>query len=226
MAISRPPPPQKKDSGMGCLGCGCLILVAILLVLVGLAGGLAFFLYKDAVAVTSSAPAAFPPYNGSDDIYASAQKKISDFNQAVGTGNPATLTLSADEINSMLAHDRDLNRMHARYLVELNGDEARLQGSVPTDSIALIAPFIQGRYVNADATFALTFNTDSKTVGLDLHKMQIGDTPVPQNALPTMQVELYPWINMLLQKYPAASNALKAATTVGVKNGQFVIVTK
>jgi hypothetical protein len=211
---------------MGCFGCGCLILIVILLVLVGLVGGIGYFSYKQVLAISSSAPATFPPYNGSDDIYTGAQKKIDAFNQAVGTGNFASLTLSADEINAMIAHDPDLAKVQARLLVTLTGDEARLQGSIPTDSVWLLNKEIPGRYLNIDTTFAITFNNDTKMVGLDLHEAELGDTPIPPNALPTLQAELMPSLNTFLRKFPASRNALAAAKTVTIKDGQFVIETK
>ena len=192
----------------------------------GLIGGIGYFGYKQLLAYSSDGPAAIPPYNGIDDIYTGAQKKIDAFNQAVGTGNSASLTLSADEINAMIAHDPDLAKAQARVLISLDGNEARLQGTVPTSSIPFLSQEMPGRFLNLDTTFAITFNDDTKSVGLDLHKAQLGDTPLAPNSLPTLGAELTPSLNTFLQKYPAAKNALQAAKTVAIKDGQFVIETK
>ena len=209
---------------MGCFGCGCAILLVLLFLLLGLAGGLGYFSYRYLLGVTSTAPAEIPAFNGSDDIYTGAQKKIDAFNQDVNNAKASTLTLSSDEINSLIAHDPTLARLHVRALVTMTGDEARLQGTLPTDAF----PFgmLKGRYFNLDATFALTFNSDTKVVGLDLHKVMVGETQVPENSLPSLQAELTPGLNAQLQKIPATRNALEVAKTVAVKDGQLVIETK
>jgi hypothetical protein len=227
MALQRTPPPQQqppKKSGMGCLGCGCLLVVVIFLVLAGLVGGLFYFGYKELYSLTSAAPAPVPPFTGSDDIYAGAQKKIDTFNQDVGTGKASSLTLSGDEINSLIAHDPDLIRLQIHLLATLTNDQARLQGSIPTNAFG--TQFLADRYANFDATFGLVFNSDTKRLDTNLHKLQIGDSTVPENALPTVDSEFLPWIEVLINRYPAAKNAIAAAQTVAIKDGQLVVETK
>jgi hypothetical protein len=226
MALQRPPPPQQKKSGLGCFGCGCVILLVILFLLLGLVAGMSYFGYKGLVSMTSSAPADIPAYNGSEDIYTGAEKKIDAFNQDVNNAKPSTLTLNSDEINSIIAHDPDLTKRQIRVQVTLTGDEARVESILPTDSIPFVSNFVKGRYLNLDTTFALTFNSDTKMVGLDLHKMALGETPVQQSSLPAMQAEVMPFINTQLRRYAACKNALEVAKTVAVKDGQLVIETK
>jgi hypothetical protein len=225
MAISLPPPPKKKKkSGLGCLGCGCLIVAVILLLFGALVGGLGYMGYKEAVLVTSTAPAAFAPYNGSDDIYAGAQKKLETFNEAVGTGNPGSLTLNADEINAEFAHDQALSRYHARLLVSMQGDQARFQFSMPTDAFFL--GLLKGRYVNLDVTFGINFADDSKNIVFDLHQAQIGDITLPTTALPGLDANLTQVANQQFRKIPAVSNVIDVAKTIEIKDGQLVIETK
>ena len=213
---------------MGCLGCGCLIILVLLLLLVGLAGGVAYFGYKQAVTFTSTAPATFPPYNGSDDIYTGAQKKIAAFNQDVGTGKSSSLTLSADELNALLSHNIDSNpglkKIHPQVLLSLDGDQARIQGSVPLDAV----PFglFTGRYFNLDATTGLSFNADTKFIKFEFHKLQIGEINVPDNSLPAMQANFSQSLNQKLRENTAVWNVLQVAKTVAIRDGQFVIETK
>lgn len=209
---------------MGCCGCGCAILLVLVFLFLGLVGGSGYLLYKYVLSVTSTAPADIPAFNGTDDLYAGAQKKVDAFNQDVNNAKPSTLTLSSDELNSLIAHDPDLMRAHACLLVTLDGDEAHLQATMPTDAVPY--GLLKGRYLNVDTTFALTFNSDTKMVGLDLHKAMLGDTPVPATSLPTVQAEIMPALNSQLQKIPATRNVLAVAKTVTIKDGQFVIETK
>ena len=225
MALVQPQPPQKKK-GLGCLGCGCAILLAILLLVLAFFGAVAYYSYHELALLSSPVAMDIPAYAGSDDVYNGASKKIADFNQAVGTGNPGSLTLSADEINSLIAHNPDLARYHVRAVVTLNGDEAHLEGTVPTSSIPFVRALVKDRYLNLDATFALTFNSDTKMIGIDLHKMQLGETEWPTNQLPTLQAEIDPGINTAIRKNRQAANALLAAKTVTIRDGNFVIETK
>jgi hypothetical protein len=224
MAIQTPPPQKQKKSGLGCFGCGCLIVIVILLLVAGLVGGVCYFAYRSAYNATSAEPAAIPAFSGGDDVYAGAEKKLDAFNQSVTTGQAATLTLSSDELNALIAHDPTLAKKKVHLLVTLTGEEARLQGSVPTSDF----PFglMPNRYLNFDATFGLTFNSDTKHVGTSMHKLQVGDSELPDNALPTVDAELMPWIEILIDQSPAAKHAVQAASTIQIKDGQFVVVTK
>ena len=226
MALQSPPPPAKRTKGLGCLGCGCAILLAILFLILGLVGATAYFLYREALVVTSTAPLEVPAYAGGDDVYTGAEKKLDAFNQDVGTGKASSLTLSADEINALLAHDPDLARLKSHLVVTLNGDEAHLEGTIPTSTIPVVRAAVKDRYFNVDARFTVTFNSDTKLVGTDLHRVRLGDTDWPTNQLTTMQAEIEPFINSSLKRNPQASNALQAAKTVTIRDGQFVIETK
>ena len=136
----------------------------------------------------------------------------------------SSLTLSGDEINSVIAHDPDVARLQMHLFVTLTGDQARVQGSIPTNSFGM--RLISDRYLNYDATFGITFNSDTKRIDTNLHKMQIGDSSLPESALPTMDAEFLPWIEMLINHYPAAKNAVAAAKTITIKDGQLLIETK
>ena len=225
MALQPPPAPARKK-GLGCLGCGCAVLLALLFLILGLFGTAGYFLYREGLVVTSTAPLDVPAYAGGEALYDATEKKIDSFNQDVGTGKASTLTLTADEINGLLAHDPDLSKLQAHTVVTFNGDEVHLEGTMPTDAMPVVRSVLKDRYLNIDATFTLTFNSDTKLVGVDLHKVRLGDTDWPTNQLTTLQAEIEPGINSSLKKNQQLSNALQAAKTVTIRDGQFVIETK
>jgi hypothetical protein len=227
MAIQQPlQPAPKKKSGMGCLGCGCLILVLIFLLIAGLAAGVVYMGFKGLNGFSSAQPLAFTPYSGGEDNYANAQKKITAFNQDVSASRTSTLTLSADEINSLIAHTDGLKQFHAQVLVSMQGDELRLQGEIPTDFVPFINLGVKNRYFNLDATTGVSFNSDTKEIELDLHKLQFGDTVVPQNSLASLQASFSQSLNQQLQQNPGANSLLQHTQSITIKDGQFVIETK
>lgn len=225
MALQNPPPPRQKK-GMGCFGCGCVIVIVLLLLLGGLAAGSTYFGFKALVGMTSSAPAEFPPFNGSENVYQGAQKKIAAFNQDVNIHKPSSLTLSADEINALIAHNPNLSAYQAHILVSMAGDEARLQGSMPTDMIPYLNGWIKGRYINLDTSFALSLNPDTKAIGVELRKGQLGDQVLPANTLLSLQAQLDQSLNSQLQKNGSNKAFLEQAKTVAVRDGQLVIETQ
>jgi hypothetical protein len=228
MTISRPAPPKKEKSGLSCFSCGCLIVIVLFLLLVGLVGGAGYFGYKQVYAITSEAPATFPAASGNDDLLASAEKKIDAFNQLVSTGNPASLTLSADEINAILYHNMQTSpkaqEFHPRFLVTLNGEEAQLQGTAELDAVP--TGLFKGRYLNFDVTSGITFNADTKFIDFQFHQLQLGLINVPESSFPAMQANFSQSINQRLRDNKDIWNVLQVAKTVAIRNGQFVVETK
>jgi hypothetical protein len=104
-----------KKRGLGCCGCGCFILGLLALLALALGAGSAYLTYNGAFKITSEVPATIPSYDGGDDVYNSTKQKMSGFNHDVQNQLAATIQLSADEINTMIAHDPDFtkNNVHA-----------------------------------------------------------------------------------------------------------------
>jgi hypothetical protein len=225
MSVSTPPPPvQKKKSGMGCLGCGCLVLVLLVLLFVGLVAGGSYFIYEKMVGLTSTTPADVPSFNGSDDVYNAAQQKLAAFAHDVQNHQAATIQLSADEINTLIARDPEMIRKKAHLFVTLTNDVAQVQGSIPTS--AFTQGILQDRYFNFDTTFGLGFNSDAKNLDLTLHHLQVGDQTTSPNLLPTVQLELAALLNAKLQQNPTTKNFLQQAKSIEVKDGQLMIETQ
>jgi len=225
MSISTAPvpaPPKKK--GLGCLGCGCLILVLLVILFLGLVGGGCYFGYTKAVSATSTAPAAIPSFSGNDDLYNTAQQKIVAFGHDIKNHQAATIQLSADEINTLIAHNPNVIGQKVHLFVTLTDDRAQVQGSIPTNVFA--QGLLKGRYLNFDTTFDLGFNSDSKSLDLALYHLQIGDQTMPKNLLPTLQGELNPLLNAELQAYPGTKDLFQQAKSIQIKDGELVIVTQ
>jgi hypothetical protein len=225
MSISTTPlPAPPKKRGIGCLGCGCLVLALLVILFAGLMTGGFYMGYKKIAGLTSTTPAAIPSFDGGDDVYNAAEEKIRAFGHDVENHQAATIQLSADELNTLIARNPAFIQQKAQLFVTLTDDQARIQGSIPTN--ALIQGIFTGRCLNFDTTFGLGFDSDTKSLEVTLHHLQISDQTMPQNLLPTMQAEFAPFLNAALQKNPETKNFLDQAKSVGITNGELVLETQ
>jgi hypothetical protein len=226
MSISTTPPPAAppKKKGMGCLGCGCLILVLLVILFFALVGGGSYMAYQKMLGFTSMTPADVPKFTGTDDVYNTAEQKVTEFGQDLKNHQPATLHLNADEINALLDKNPDLARQNAHFFVTLTNDQAKVQGSMRTDAFAFGA--MKNRYFNFNTTFGVHFNAAAKNIDIDLHDLQLSDTVIPANLIPTMQTEMTVFLNLTLQKDAAGNNLLQQAKSIAIENGELVVTTQ
>jgi hypothetical protein len=228
MTTPTPPPAPgapvvivEKKSGMGCFGCGCLILLVLLVLFLGLAGGISYWAYNKASAFTSPAASTVKTFDGGDDLYHAATQKLSDFDQASQHHQPATLQLSADEINTLIARDHDFADNNIHVFVTMTDDKADVQISFPANALQL--NLFKGRYINGESSFGINFDAASKTLDFIPSTLRLGDQEVPKDLLPTLQSELVPVINQLLQGDPEGKVILDQAKSIEIKNSLLTI---
>jgi hypothetical protein len=151
-------PPRRK--GLGCFARGCLILLVFAIVLLiacfaGMYWGLhrhsALFYGSFWLAKTHSiadAPAAVPEFSASDQQTQSVRERWQDFEQRSRAGQAAEIDLSGDDINSLVAANRDLR---GKVFASIEGNQLRLQISTP------IGQFLgrPGCYFNGDVAIEL-----------------------------------------------------------------------
>ncbi len=135
-----------------------------------------YLAYNEGMKLTTTTPADITNVDGGDTVFRSAQQKIADFNHDVKNRQAATLTLSADEINTLIAENPEVKSRNIRANVVFSGKEARLQCSVPTDSITPLRGSLPGRYANFDTTFEVQFDPGTKSIIFDFRKLAIGPT--------------------------------------------------
>lgn len=234
MAIGTPPPPAKKKSGCGCFGCGCAILVVIAVLLLGGIGATVYFAFQGISSVSSPAAADIPAFTESGGDYQQVQQKLASFQKSIDQNEPAAVHLSATDINSLLAHNPDVARNNVRAYVSLDGSIARLQMSMPSDSI--VPGMLKGRYFNIDTSFTVNYDFATKQVLLDPQVLQIGDKQLigpntthsslsgnyMKSALPAFNQSF----NQALRKNSGTAEILDRAQTITVQNGELVIETK
>ncbi len=237
MSIQGPPAPQQKKSGLGCCGCGCIVLGVILLLVLAFVGLVIYACYEGALAFTTTTPASFTMTTESDDVYQGAEKKIAAFNQSVNSHQPTSLTLNSDEVSAIIQHNPALAKLQAKANVTMTDDQAHVQFSMPTGSGVM--GLLKDRYVNLDTSFSVSFDPDQHNIIFSPKTLQIGDMillgpgadPATSANLSHSFTDQGPGsfnygFNQQMHKDPASENLLEQIKTITIQNGQLVIETQ
>jgi hypothetical protein len=189
----------------------------------GLIGGGFYVAHRAIYNLTSPTAATIPTFDGGDDVYNGAEQKINDFNQSVQQNQPASLHLSADEMNTLIARDASFAMLKDRLFLAATGDQANAQASMPLDAV----PFglFKGRFLNFDATCSFNFDAGTHTVQVTLRSLKLGDQVIPDGNLAPLQQECETFLNTELQKNPAFKNIADHAKTFEIKDGELVVET-
>ncbi len=177
------PPPRK---GLGCFARGCLILVGfgVVLAIACFAGVYWGFQRHSAVVhgvywltkthSIAEAPAPVPEFTASDQQVQLTQERCQEFEQKARAGQPAEIELTADDINSLIATNRDAR---GKIFVSIQENRMRLQTSVP------LGEFIgrSGYYFNGDVTIELKGAESLENP--QLNRIVVNGEPVPQDLL-------------------------------------------
>jgi hypothetical protein len=226
MSVSTPPPVVvvKEKRGPGCLGCGCGILIVLLLLVAVLLGAMLYEIKQKGTAVTTSTPATIPTFDGGDAMYQTANQKLNDFTNALQNGQPGSLQLSADEINTLIAHNPAVASYGAHAFVTLPDNAVDLKASVSGDAIPL--GLLKGRYGNFEANFTPAFDPESKALSFTVHQLKSGDQVMSPDELASLQTEIDSLLQIELQQSPSGKNFLDHAKSITIQNGQLDIETQ
>lgn len=218
------PAPVKKKSGMGCFGCGCLIFIILLLLALGALGIIAYELDAGFSTLTSPAPTTIQSYDAGDDAYAATKQKMTAFSHDLNQHLPATIHLSGNEINTLLAHEPDLTKNNIRFFVTIEKDEARIQSSIPTS--IMTRGWIKDRYLNGDVSFGLHFDPAGKQLNLSLQNVRFNDQDMPKANRPGVENLINFMFTPLLESDTTFALILQQAKTIEIKDGELVIETQ
>ena len=211
------PPPRK---GLGCFARGCLILVVFGIVLaIACLGGLYWGLQRHSAIVhsifwlakthsISEAPAPVPQFAASAEQIQATQERWRDFKQKARAGQPAEIELTADDINTLIAANRD-----ARWkaFVSIAGNRLRIQASVPLGEF-LGRP---GYYFNGDITAQL--NGSQSLEHPQLSQIVVNNEPVPKDFLS------WKYHSRRLQDYLADYRDSYDVGTIEIRDGKLIL---
>ena len=211
-------PPRQK--GLGCFARGCLILFlfAIVLAIACFAGMYWGFQRHSAIvhgiywlAKTHSIaaePVPVPEFTGSDTQIQSVRERWQDFEQKTRAGQAAEIELTADDINALIAANRDVQR---KVFVSIDGNQLRFQASVPFGEV-LGRP---GYYFNGDIT--VEFNGAEPLDNPQLNRIVVNGEQVPSDLLN------WKYRSRRLHEYLADYQNSYDIGTIEVRDGKLIV---
>ncbi len=163
---SLPPPlpsqPVRRPRGLGCFVKGCLLTITILMLCgVGI-GAVGLFLYKSAHAYYTEQPVPVRAFAATDEQYQAVLAKLQPFNEAMNEGRAATVELTADDLNTLIARQPQLAALRGRTFMDIVNGQLVVDLSFPLTDDNSPAQ----RYINARTTFDASFATGKLTLAL------------------------------------------------------------
>ena len=210
-------PPRK---GLGCFVRGCLIVLVFAIVLAiacfaGMYWGLhrysALFYGSYWLAKTRSiaeAPGSVPEFGASGQQAQSIRERWQDFQQKTRAGQPAEIELSGDDINSLIATNKDVR---GKVFASVDGNQLRLQASVP------IGGFLgrPGYYFNGDVIIQL--NGAQSPDNPQFKRITINGEQVPTDFLN------WKYRTRQLREYLAEQRDAYEIGTIEIRDGKVIL---
>lgn len=207
-------PPAKK--GHGCL-FWLAIAAGVALLSVAIIGMALWHQYRKLQAATSDKPQTIAVAPPSADMARTAQDKVTRLTEAVRRNTSDTFNFSGDELNALLATSPQLADVRGKTAFAIQGQQLSANVSLPLDAL----PGLQGRFLNAQVDVELTF----KDGVLDLYLRNIRPT---SGELPAALLSAVQSVNLgeQIRRNPEAAKALGAFTSIDIRDGQMVLVTR
>ena len=147
---SYPPPPTRR-AGLGCFTKGCLSTLTVLLLLGLLFGVLFWYVARGLAPFLSPQAALVRVYNATDEQYLAVREKVDPFIDAARAGQPATLSLSADELNTLVARDPLFDPLRGKAYFSIGKDQlcadTSFQVNQEMESMAQGPVYFRGRVI-------------------------------------------------------------------------------
>jgi hypothetical protein len=167
-------PEPRKGFPWGCLIGGCLSILLLAIIAVGVAVYFAFNFYNTQIEkYTSATPAAIPMVEFTEEKIADVEKRVDSFKKSLEPGaQPEELVLTADDINALISKQEEL-KGHA--YITIHDGEITGEISYPTDGIM----GAKGRYFNGEVTLSASMEDGVLIVKLEDAKVNGESLPEP-----------------------------------------------
>jgi len=211
---------QTPKPHRGCFFYGCITgVVLLVLVLAGLFIGL-HYMKKLVNRYTDTKPRELPTVQMSQAEMAQAKERFESFQQAVREQRATKpLTLTANDLNALIASGGDQQSLKGKVYVTLDGDQLKGELSVPLQDVGL--NMLSGRYLNGDVTFNLSFRNGALSV--TPQTILVKGEPLPEIYLREIRKRN---LAFAFTNDPGAAAVLKGLEEIQVKEGKLVIEPK
>ena len=221
------PPPAPRPS-LGCFAKGCLTVAVVGIVLAVLFGFIGWYVARGLEPFLSQQPVTIRVYPATEAQYQTLQAKIKAFVQTVNEGHHATLALTADELNILVARDPQYSSLRGKAYLAIANDQISAETNTLLNEHA---PESQRVYFHGRVVFDASFASGDFTVVLRrLEPINGGPTPsmvVWALSQPGFSSNFSQGFNDsfhdAIEKNPGSAAFLDRLRTIIVKDNQLVI---
>lgn len=215
--ITYAPPPDNR--GKGCLlAClivsGLLALGTIVLVVVAIFA-VRSFINSTIDQYTDPTPLNIPVVTLPEEEMKALKERVQEFEDFLREPGDEgrTLTLTADELNALLAEDADLR---GKVRVDIEDDRIKGTVSVPLSSLGRL---VRGRFLNGEATIRVTWEDDLLDVRLE--ELLVRGQRIPEEFMAELKAK-----NLAEDQDPEQARRLQGLERIEVKEGKITLVAK
>jgi hypothetical protein len=208
----QPPKPRRGCLFYGCITCVVLLLLSIGALLIGI-----HYVKKVINRYTETQPMELPTVQMPQDQVNKLKQRFEAFEAAVREHRPTqSLTLSADEINALIANGPEQQALKGKFYISLEGEQLKGQVSFPLEQVGL-----KGRYLNGSATFNMSLHDGVFVVSP--RTLVVKGKPVPE-----MYMAKFRQANLAasVTNEPKAVAVLQGLEDIQIKDGTLVAVPK
>lgn len=209
---------QPAAARRGCFFYGCITGVVLLLLVMGGVLVALHYAKKMVLGLTDTQPVELPAVPMRQGDRDKLRRRCDVFEAALREQRPTSpLTLSADEINVLIADDPRQQALKGRVHVSLEGDQLKGQLSLPLEEVGLHV--FKGRYLNGDATFNLSFRNG--VLAVMPQTIWVKGKPLPEVYMREIRKRN---LAAALTNQPRAVALLQELEDIRVKDGGLTIV--
>ena len=235
---SAPPSPPQFPSGVrtrkrwGCLPVGCLVVVVALVLCGAVVGGVYWLFSQGGEAFLSEQPFAVHVAEITDEQYQAVLAKLAPFDQAMNEGHAATLEITLDDLNVLIARSPQFQALRGRLFLTAKGSGIVADMSAPLTDSETNLSYFNGR-ATLDASYASN-GFDVLLRHLEPLASAPGDTPFANflnkpavlNAVSQkMSIDLNEGFRERAAKDPVTAGFLRDLRTIVILNGKIVVTT-
>lgn len=176
--------PPARRAGMGCVAKGCLTLAVVAILLIAVTGYLSYRGVQMVRGYLSDHPANVRVYPATDEQYQAVQQKLAPFVTGLENNQRASVELTADDLNTLVARDPNFADLRGRAAFSLARERLVADLSVPLN----VGRTGERSQIYFNGRFETGLLVDDGVVSLQPRAISVNGASVPR------------WLMDLLQK--------------------------